>query len=258
MADAGGPLHLVRVTPTGQVTSFYPDSSSTVAVPSGVTTALVVSPSGLIFFASPASTQVYLFDKTGQLLGSFSDPLLTTPRGMAVVEGPGRAFVFVSNETQGTVVRLDFQVSAQGWRQVNSHLLGVGFQFPQGLGYIAASDRLFVAEGGTRLIWVLSQATTTTGNQGVGTLLTPQAIGAGFVFGVAATPNQHLLVTLPFQGKVTELSRTGSVVRTLTLDPLQGELTVTGVAVQASALSAISQMAVVDSTTNNLWLWTMP
>ncbi len=258
VADAGGALHLVRVSPTGQTTLFYPSSLTAVPIPSAVTTALVVSQSGLVLFASPATNQVYLFDKNGQLLGSFSDPLLSPPRGFALVEGPNMAYLFVSSEVAGTVVRLDFQVSPQGWRQVNSALVGSGFQFPQGLAYLAASDQLFVAEGGTHRIRVLNQATTTRGNQGVGTLVPPQPIGTNFVFGLAATPNQHLLVSSSFLGTVTELKRTGSVVRTLSLDPAQGELTVTGVAVKYSALTATSHVAMVDSKTKSLWLWTIP
>ena len=217
--------------------------------PIGFTNALAIVPEGFVFAGSvfttkpdasdPTAGPLYVFDKNGTQVDAITTGT-NGPWGLAVNDQGDSAQVFISNVLDGTVTRLNvsfkhgvFSVvgspttiaSGYTWNTDASALV-VG---PAGLAYDRASDRLYVSSEDDNEIFLIKNASTTSGG-GKGTLVfsDPHLEGP---LGLIIAPNGDLVTAnadpTAFQdpahpSELVEFTKKGTFVREFSIDPTLG------------------------------------
>ncbi len=180
----------------------------------GFANGLAVLKSGYVIAGTVPSTdgtpatvgrgEILFFNKSGAVVGQFSDPALQGPWGLTVVDEGAHAQVFVSNVLNGTVSRFNVFMSSQGGIQVKSATrIGSGFPHrgdpvafevgPGGLAYDAGSGNLYVASAADDSIYAIRDALHTRADRGTGRLVVHDDTHLHGPVGLALASDGHLI-----------------------------------------------------------------
>ena len=219
--------------------------------------------------ANPGSLLV--INNHGKLIQTIANAWIQYPWDMALVDHGDRAIAFVTNALNGTVSRLDFQVSSSGLKMLGAKTIASGyvhhgdpvalFVSPTGLVYDADRDRLYVASTGDNAVFAIPGAASTQTDNGKGFIVYQDDVHLHGALGLAAAPNGHLLVSNndtvnsdPNQpSEIVEFTKDGSFVKEISMDPGQGGSF--GLAVSSANDQAI--FAAVDDNASTLVIWTL-
>jgi hypothetical protein len=263
----GGP-----VAAPGTATTFYQSSSP------GLTTALGILQRGFVvignlptsYATSPPTIgagSLQFLSADGKLVSTFTDPRLDGPWDLTVADGFNHAKLFVSNVLNGTVIRLNLNVSATGVTVATPTVIAMGYTFrtdpaalvlgPTGLAYDPGADVLYVASTADNAIYSIPHAGSRTTAAAKGALV----FSDDHLFGplhLAFASNFDLLTSNgdainnpdPTQpSEIVEFTKTGRFVSESNVDPSQGGAF--GFAV-ADLNNGVVRFATVDDVTSTL------
>jgi hypothetical protein len=268
MQGLGGSI--VSITPTGQTTTIFQGAGL------GLTGALGILRSGYILVGSVPTTDgtqntvtsggLLILDKNGSLVNTLNLP--GGPWGLAVLDFGYQAKVFISNVLTGTVIRLDMtgatvtnttQIASGYMHRLDPAAIVVG---PAGLTFDVEMDTLFVVSTGDEAVYAVSNAATTTTDNGVGNLIYSDNVHLHGPLDIVMTQNRHLIVANadaanvdPNQpSELVEFTMQGQFLRQLSVDHNNGG---------AFGLALVSQrsgnlLAAVDDNAATLTIWTLP
>jgi len=219
--------------------------------------------------AKPGSLLV--IDNHGKLIQTIANEWIQYPWDMALVDRGDRAITFVTNALNGTVSRLDFQVTSSGLTLLSAKTIASGyvhrgdpvalFVAPTGLVYDDERDLLYVASTGDNAVFAIPGAANTQTDNVQGFIAYQDDVHLHGALALAQAPNGHLLVSNndtvnsdPNQpSEIVEFTKDGSFVKELSVDPGQGGSF--GMAVRLINDQAI--FAAVDDNTSTLIVWTL-
>jgi hypothetical protein len=267
---------IVRVPASGAPTVFFQGTA-----PLGLSTALGTLQVGLVVVGnSPVITStgtagepgsLLVINNQGKLIQTITSPWIQAPWDMALVDQGNHAIAFVANALNGTISRLDFQVSLSGLKLLSATTIASGyvnrpdpvtfFVAPTGLVYDAPRDLLYVASTGDNAVFGVTNAASRQKDAGTGFIVYEDNVHLHGALGLAAAPNGHLLVTNndginpdPNQpSEIVEFTKQGEFVKEISVDPAQGGSF--GLAVTSTFDQAV--FAAVDDNTSTLMLWTL-
>jgi len=300
--EGGGPLHfgdilvsnfndkanqqgtgttVVRINPEGRLSVFFQGPKGL-----GLTTALGILKAGFVLVGNlptkngtaatiKAPGSLLILDRGGHLIANLVDAtFLDGPWDLTVNDQGAQAQVFVSNVLNGTVTRLNLQVTGPRKISVESAtLIGMGYRHrtdpaalvvgPTGLAYDAAKDLLYVASTDDNEIFVIPNAGSATSAVFKGNLVYRDERHLRGPVGLALAPNGDLLTTNgdainpnPLQqSEVVEFTTTGQFVAQFSADPSVGGGAF-GIAFNSS--SGKTLLALVDDVVNTLDVFTLP
>lgn len=267
---------IVSISPSGTQSLFFQGTA-----PLGLSTALGMLRNGFVVVgnvpavsspgtgAEPGSLLV--INNQGQLIQTIANGWIQAPWDMALVDGGDSAIAFVANGLNGTVSRLNFQVTSSGLKLLSATTIASGYVHrtdpvtflvaPTGLVYDASHDRLYVASTGDNAVFAIPNAADRDKDAGTGFIVYEDNVHLHGPLGLAQAPNGHLLVTNndginpdPNQpSEIVEFTKEGDFVKEISVDPAQGGSF--GLAVSRSHDQAI--LAAVDDNTNTLIIWTL-
>ena len=243
---------IVQIAPDGTQTLFVQINSTNLpgVCPGGVglTTALIVLRSGWVIVGSlptrdgssataQAGCLIVLNDR-GQVVETFSGSDINGPWDMTAFEEGNHVALFVTNVlngtvpgtivNQGTVVRIDLNISYQGIPQeVSSTVIGSGFsQRTDPAALIIGATGIALAKDGTLYVAdSLANRTAAIPNAlerqtSAGTGLTVSANGAiNIPLGLTVTPNGDIIVANAGDGNLVEITPNGDQVGVKTVEP---------------------------------------
>jgi hypothetical protein len=227
------------------------------------------TPDGSSASAKPGSLLV--INNQGKLIQTIANSWIQYPWDMALVDHGDRATAYVTNALNGTVSRLDFQVSSSGLKMLSAKTIASGyvhrgdpaalFVAPTGLVYDAKRDRLYVASTGDNAVFAVPDAANTQSDNGEGFVVYQDDAHLHGALALAEAPNGHLLVSNndtinsdPNQpSEIVEFTKEGSFVKEISMDPGQGGSF--GLAVSSTHDQSI--FAAVDDNTATLTIWTL-
>ncbi|MGA3370696.1 MAG: hypothetical protein ABSC48_02930 [Terracidiphilus sp.] len=267
---------IVRVPASGPLRVFFEDSKAP-----GLSTALGTLQYGFVVVGicpDIPSTQaagepgsLLVINNQGRLAQTITSKWIQAPWDMALVDRGDTAIAFVANALNGTISRLNFNVSSSGLTLESATTIASGyvnrpdpvtfFVAPTGLLYDASRDVLYVASTGDNLVFGVTNATHRKKDDGMGFIAYDDNVHLHGPLGLAAAPNGHLLVTNsdginsdPNQpSEIVEFTKQGEFVKELSVDPAQGGSF--GLAVSSSNGQSI--FAAVDDNTSSLLIWTL-
>jgi hypothetical protein len=268
---------IVRVPASGSPSLFFQGKTGL-----GLSTALGTLQYGFVVVGNAPTTDgtsatakpgsLLVINNQGKLIQTIANVWIQYPWDMALVDQGDRAIAFVTNALNGTVSRLDFQVSSSGLKLLSATTIASGyvhrgdpvalFVAPTGLVYDANRDRLYVASTGDNAVFAVPNASSTQSNNGEGFIVYMDDVHLHGALGLAEAPNGHLLVSNndtvnsdPNQpSEIVEFTKDGSFVKELSVDPGQGGSF--GLAVSTTNNQSI--FAAVDDNTATLIIWTLP
>jgi hypothetical protein len=206
----------------------------------------------------------------GKLVQTIANAWIQYPWDMALIDHGDRATAYVTNALNGTVSRLDFQVSSSGLTLLKAKTIASGyvhrgdpaalFVAPTGLVYDAGPGRLYVASTGDNAVFAIPDAAHTE-DKGRGFVVYQDDVHLHGALGLAEAPNGHLLVTNndtvnsdPSQpSEIVEFTKGGNFVKQVSVDPAQGGSF--GLAVSTANNQSI--FAAVDDNAATLIIWTL-
>jgi hypothetical protein len=268
---------IVRVTPAGNVSTFFTSQQQ------GLTAALGVLSNGSVLIgnlptadgtsATVSAGQLSVLDRFGDFLGTLGGGSINGPWGMAVDDlgsnGSGVAHVFLSNVLNGTILRFDITYSPS-FLQAGVITLASGFNHrvdpaalvlgPSGMVYDAAHNRLLVASSYDNAVYQIANAATASAQQSAVYLFSSQTYLHG-PLDIGLLPNGNILVansdgsnTDPNQpSELAEFTAAGAFVDQMSIDPNNGGAF--GLAIKNFGWGTF-QLAAVDDNTNTLHIWT--
>jgi hypothetical protein len=267
---------IVRVGKSGSPTLFFQGKKGL-----GLSTALGTLQYGFVVVGNAPTTDgssataepgsLLVINNQGRLVQAIANAWIQYPWDMALVDEGDRAIAFVTNALNGTVSRLDFQVSSTGLKMLSAKTIASGyvhrgdpaalFVAPTGLVYDARRDRLYVASTGDNAVYAVSHAASTQSDSGQGVIIYQDDAHLHGALAMAEAPNGHLLVSNndtvnsdPNQpSEIVEFTKEGSFVKQLSMDPSQGGSF--GLAVSSSNDQSI--FAAVDDNAATLVIWTL-
>ncbi len=267
---------IVSISPSGSQTLFFQGTA-----PLGLSTALGTLRKGFVVVGNSPdipSTQaagepgsLLVINNQGKLIQTITSPWIHAPWDMALVDEGDWAIAFVANALNGTISRLDFQVTSWGLKLTSATTIASGyvnrpdpvtfFVAPTGLVYDAQRDRLYVASTGDNAVFAVNDAADRKKDAGMGSIVYADNAHLHGALAMAAAPNGHLLVTNndginsdPTQpSEIVEFTKQGEFVKEISVDPAQGGSF--GLAVSSSHDKAI--LAAVDDNTATLIIWTL-
>jgi len=273
----GAGTTIVNISPSGAQSLFFQGSAGL-----GLSTALGTLQKGFVVVGNvpviPGGTtgaeagSLLVINNKGKLIQTITSPWIQAPWDMTLVDGGDWAIAFVSNGLNGTVSRLNFQVSNSGLKLVGAATIASGYVnrtdpvtflvAPTGLVYDASRDRLYVASTGDNAVFAIHEAAARTKSAGMGSVVYEDNVHLHGQLGLAEATNGHLLVTNndginpdPNQpSEIVEFTKEGEFVKEISVDPAQGGSF--GLAVSRTHGQSI--FAAVDDNTNTLLIWTLP
>jgi hypothetical protein len=267
---------IVRVPAGGPPTLFFQGNPGL-----GLSTALGTLQAGFVVVgnaptadgtsatAQPGSLLV--INNQGKLIQTITDATIQYPWDMALIDEGNHAIAFVTNALTGTVSRLTFQVSSNGLKLTSAKIIASGyvhrgdpaalFVAPTGLVYDFLRNLLYVASTGDNAVFAIPNPVTRTSDGGTGFLVYQDNLHLHGALGLAAAPNDHLLVTNndtvnpdPNQSsEIVEFTKEGRFVKEISVDSSPGGSF--GLAVNARWEQTI--FAAVDDNTASLIVWTL-
>ena len=239
---------IVKISPNGQQSLFFKGNP-----PLGLTTALVALKRGFVVVgnlptadgtAATARPGSLLFvDKSGNLVGTYSDPtlnLLNGPWDMTVKDDGDRAILFVSNVLIGTVTRLELVVGPASVAVIRATEIASGYSHrgdpaalevgPAGLAYDAKRDVLFVASSLDNEVFAVPNAARLNESRGPGTVIYQDNVHLHGALAMVLAPNGHLLVSnndvvnadANQPSEIVEFTTTDQFIGQLSVDPNLG------------------------------------
>jgi hypothetical protein len=203
---------IVAVSSSGSQNLFFQGPSGL-----GLTAALGVLKSGFVVVGSMPTTDgtaatiqpgsLLVLNRQGQVVVTVANTsAINGPWGLAVNDRGNHPQVFVSNVLNGTVERLDFQVTHRGqqialtgetqiasgymWR-ADPAALELG---PTGLAFNSRNNTLYVASTLDGAIYAIPNASTTTNGSGTGQVVTNDSTHLHGPLGMLLAPNGDLIV----------------------------------------------------------------
>jgi DNA-binding beta-propeller fold protein YncE len=271
LAGQGRTIVIIDPTTAQQLGVFFQGTS-----PIGFTNALAIVPEGFVFAGSvfttlpnasdPTAGPLLVFDKNGNLVDSITTGT-NGPWGLAVNDLGDSAQLFVSNVFDGTVTRLNVSFHKGVFKVVGSPTtIGSGYAFgldtaalvvgPAGLAYDSEHDRLYVASEDDNEIFIIKNASTTSGGGGKGTLVFSDSHLEG-PLGLIVAPNGHLITAnadptahqdAANPSELVEFTKSGKFVREFSIDPNLGA----AFAILNVKLDDVNQFAWVDDFTSTI------
>ena len=268
---------IIVLTPTGDLAP--PGSATTffMSPQPGLSTALGVLRGGFVIvgnvpttdgsFATIGQGSLQVIDRFGTLKQTLMDKtVLDGPWDLALDDDGDLVHVFVSNVLNGTVSRLDFQVSASNATLMHSLTIATGYSHrgdptalvlgPTGLAFDDNSGTLYVASTEDNAIYAVAKASTATKAVDRGTLVfaDPHLRGP---LALRLAPNGDLLaangdavnVDAEHPSEIVEFTKAGEFVREYNVDASEGGAF--GLDVFFDSDGQLN-FAVVDDVTNNL------
>jgi len=237
---------IVEVDPAGTQTVFARIKQPGV----GLTTALSVLPNGFVVVGNLPTTNgkaatatagnLFVLNNLGQVVESLTAADINGPWDMtAVSTKANQADLFVTNVlngtvaaagnvvNQGTVVRLNLDVSGPMPSVLSNTIIGTGFAEktdpaalvigPTGVG-LAPDGTLYVADTINSQIRAIPKAQTRTTSAGLGSLVTPTPGSLNGPLGLTIAPNGDVLTVNSNDGLIVETQPGGTEVATFQLD----------------------------------------
>jgi DNA-binding beta-propeller fold protein YncE len=244
LAGQGRTIVIIDPNTAQQLGVFFQGTS-----PIGFTNALAIVPEGFVFAGSvfttlpdasdPTPGPLYVFDKNGTQVDAITTGT-NGPWGLAVNDQGSSAQLFISNVFDGTVTRLNVSFKKGVFSVVGAPTtIASGYAFgldtaalvvgPAGLAYDSASDRLYVAAEDDNKIFVIKNASTTSGG-GMGTLVFSDSHLEG-PLGLIIAPNGHLITANAdpaaiqdpaHPSELVEFTKKGAFVREFSIDSTLG------------------------------------
>ena len=271
---------IVSISPSGHRTLFFKGKKGL-----GLTTALGILRRGVVLVgnlpttdgtsATLQPTSLIAIDRFGKEIASFEDStLLDGPWDLRVLDRGSEAQVFVSNVLNGTVCRLEFDISEDGEHITleNAAQIATGYAFrtdpaalvigPTGLALDHENGVLFVASTGDNAIYAIHHAIGRWEPVEKGHLVYRDDAHLRGPLGLVLAPNGHLITTNgdavngdPNQpSEMVEFTRSGRFVAQLSVD-LGGQGGAFGIALASN--SEELRFAAVDDVVNTLDIWTV-
>lgn len=269
---------IVSIAPDGTQHLFFQGQSGL-----GLTTALGVLRRGVVLVGNLPTTDngavihqgsLIAINRWGKVIASFTDPtLLDGPWDLTVLDFGREAVVFVSSVLNGTVSRLEFDISEDGEHisLESGTVIAKGYVFrtdpaalvigPTGLAFDREGGHLFVASTGDNAIYSIGNALKRDDPVVKGHLVYSDDEHLRGPLGLLLAPNGHLITTNgdainpdPAQpSELVEFTQSGHFVAQFSVDPAQGAAF--GIAVHQTGDDL--RFAAVDDGTNQLKIWTI-
>lgn len=271
---------IVKITPGGSPSVFFQGMSGL-----GLTTALGVLRAGFVLvgnvpttdgtFATIKPGSLLVLNRTGAVVAQWTPATagIDGPWDLTIADNGSHAKVFVSNVLNGTVVRLDVDIDANGVHLKHSTRIASGYPFrgdaaalvvgPTGLAYDARRDVLYVASTVDNAVFAVFGAGTTAFDGGKGALIYADNTHLHGPLALALGPNGHLFAANGdainsdpnHPSEITEFTRQGRFIAQLSMDAAQG-------GAFGLAFSAVRdrhvKFAAVDDNVPNITVWTLP
>jgi DNA-binding beta-propeller fold protein YncE len=274
---------IISIDPNSGYTGLFFQGGSAI----GFTNALTIASVGLVFAGSlptsdgnPEPGPLYVFDRNGNIVTQLgSTALVDGPWGMALNDRGTTAQLFISNifnsshGFDGTITRLEVVLSSGSINVLKATTIASGYTShadtagvvvgPAGLAYDSNRDMLYVAAEGDDAIYMLNGAGHATGSLGKGQLIYGDQTVLHGPLGLLIAPNGNLITAnadpAAFQpgsdtGEIIEITRTGRLVRTFSIDPNAGSAFAIAIANKRS----VNQFAYVDDFVSNCTIWNLP
>jgi len=272
---------IVRVTPSGQVSTFFQGSAGL-----GLDTGLAVLKRGFVIVANLPSTDgtsttaqagsLIVLDRFGHEVANIADPnLLNGPWDLTVDDKGARADVFVSNVLSGTVTRVNLALPARGNHVVVQSMTQIASGYahsgdsaafelgPTGLAFDAAHNTLYVASTLDNKIFAIPNAERTRHDQGTGTVVYSDNTHLHGPIGLALAPNGNLIAANAdsvnadpnHQSELVEFTKNGQFIAQVSLDPAMPAAPF-GIAIVQN--HGTVTLAAVNDDTNQLELFSAP
>lgn len=270
---------IIKLTPNGVVAPAVPPGQPGNATTFfegtglGLTTALGILQRGFVLVGNvPTSNGVIqppgsllFLDRNGKQIGpSPYTNLLDGPWDLTIDDEFDHARVFVSNVINGTVTRLNLQISATGITVTGAAVIASGYSValnstalilgPTGLAYDPQTDILYVASTNDNAIFAVSHAGSRTGPMGTGVIAFKDEHLRGplaLVFapnGDLLTANGDAVNADPTQpSEIVEFTKSGQFIAQFTVDAAQGGAFGIGV---SEVNSNVDRLGYVDDVTN--------
>ena len=270
---------IVKIVPNANPTVFFAGPSGL-----GLTTALGVLRAGFVLvgnvpttdgtFATIQPGSLLVLNRTGSIVAQWtsSNAGLDGPWDLTIFDLGDRAKVFVSNVLNGTVVRLDVAIDANGIHLQRSTRIASGYPFrgdpaalvvgPTGLAYDPQRDVLYVASTADNAIFAVYGAGATRHDGGKGALIYADNRHLHGPLALALGPNGHLFTangdavnadaTQP--SEIVEFTPQGRFVAQLSMDAAPGGAF--GLAFSQVQGGMVS-FAAVDDNVPNITVWSL-
>ncbi len=273
----GAGTTIVQLRPTG---SLAPPGTAVAFFTStlpGLSTALGALRGGFVVVGNVPTTDgtfktigqgaLQVLDRNGAVLQTWTDKqFLDGPWDLTIDDHGSWACIFVSNALNGTVTRLEVNVSSTAVSLVSKTLIASGYKSvpnsaalvlgPTGLAYDASSDTLYVASTGDNAIYSVAQAGHRTSAANIGSLVFAGHQLRG-PLALRWAPNGNLLTAngdavnpgILHPSEIVEFTVGGQFVRQYNVDSSQGG---------AFGIDTVSDpeahfnYAAIDDVTNNL------
>jgi DNA-binding beta-propeller fold protein YncE len=275
---------IIQLTPSGQIavppaaTVFFTSHLA------GLSTALGVLRRGFVVvgnvptrngtFKTIGQGALQIIDRHGKWLASWTDPvLLDGPWDLAIDDHGGSAAIYVSNVLNGTVVRLDVTISAQGVTLAKKTLIGKGYTHmpndaalvlgPTGLAFDGSNHALYVASTADNTVYAITDADTRSIAANRGFLVFADSHLRG-PLALRFAPNGDLLAANgdavnqdpEHPSEIVEFTKWGGFVREYNVDASQGGAFGIDTAL-ANPVDGFNY-AVIDDVTNSLSVFHLP
>jgi hypothetical protein len=263
---------ITPITPTGQRSTFF-----TSALP-GLDDALGILQAGFVVVGNvpnvggtPQAGALQFLDKNGNVVLTLTDPaLLDGPWSLVVANDTGStATLYVSNVLNGTVTRINLQITAGVITVVSKTQVAGGYGHrldpaafvvgPAGPAYNSATDTLYVASTADNEIFKITGASTITNGTTPGMVLINDPLHLHGPLGLVLLPNGNLLTANsdaqnadPNQpSELVEYSPNGGFISQLSVDPANGGAFGLGL----NTANGGFQLAAVDDNANTITVW---
>jgi len=222
--------------------------------------------------ATAKAGSILVINSQGKLVQTITGSEIDGPWDMTVIDHGDTATLYVANALNGTVSRIELDVTENGVKKTAHTIIASGyghqgdpaalFDAPTGLVYDKRTDRLFVASTLDNLVFAVPQASTRSESDGPGYIVYDDPTHLHGALAMAAAPNGHLLVTNndvinsdPKQpSEIVEFTKEGDFVKEIPVDPNQGGSFGLNVMVNGDGTATL---AAVDDNTASLLVWTL-
>jgi hypothetical protein len=251
----------------------------------GLTTALNILHAGFVLvgsFPGPGGVctdalpgGILVIDSKGNFVSEISGNNINGPWDMTVNDMGSTVQAFISNGLDGTVIRLDLNVTATSVSVKDSVVIATGYQHecdivtfvdaPTGLVYNPVTDTLFVASTVDNAVYAVPDAGHASSSVVKGTVIYQDAKHLHGALAMTMAPNGHLLVSNndamqinpdPNQpSEIVEFTTNGEFVKEVSVDIAEGGSF--GLSTRVTGLNQ-AQLAAVDDNQNILIIWTLP
>ncbi|HEV3439800.1 MAG TPA: choice-of-anchor Q domain-containing protein [Gemmata sp.] len=262
---------LVQINSTGAATTLFKSAQP------GLSAALGFLKAGFVIVGNvpnvkgtPEVGSLQILNKYGQLVATIATKALDGPWYLTVANDTGStAQVFVSNVLSGTVVRLGLSIQNNTVKLVGETIIASGYGHrldpaafvvgPAGLAYNAATNVLYVASSVDDAVYAIANASTTTTDGGMGTLVVNGATTLHGPLGLVIAPNGNLLIANSDAqnvdpnnpSEISEFTTSGKFLAQFPVDPANGGAFGLGFKVVNGQL----EFAAVDDNTTTITTW---